>query len=210
MALSKFGKRDVARMAKMLDPEYGEVAATEEMLPLVDEFDRPMFTQGVPILSDDEEAGLEDMALAALNEALEIIQGKAKWMLCAQLEWSQAGGYLTPEEAAKNRIGLSWYTTELQAIDAGKKLAFSMSTLERFRFYVVPVHMGTPASFHKKRKEERDEALAQLGPTREAELQRRVRWLRDNPGQPSPPEWLPLWKTRIDEVPPYDEEVPAA
>jgi hypothetical protein len=69
-----------------------------------------------------------------------------------QLASSKEDGLILPTDPKAIRISLGWYSTEGEAKSAADSLWSSLASGEQFRVWVLPVHHGTPADFHKLRK----------------------------------------------------------
>ena len=109
-------------------------------------------------LEAGEFTGPEDMAKAALELAFEIYEAKSAWMIVGQLRYQPGQGFLRATDAHGEKVALGPYGTEKQAITAGESLAYSNQTGEEFRWWVLPIHRGTPAAWFKARKLARQEA----------------------------------------------------
>jgi hypothetical protein len=105
---------------------------------------------------DQEHETLEEAAQAALDCAVEIFESRAKFAVVGQVRWSN--GYLSPEDGRAAKVVLDWFPTRKKAETAGRSLAFSNQTNEEVRWWVVPVHHGSPHEWHRARKEEHQRA----------------------------------------------------
>ncbi|WP_405056998.1 hypothetical protein OG474_30210 [Kribbella sp. NBC_01505] len=156
-------------------------------------FTKAHVKQMVETLDQDHE-DIEAAASAALGTALEIVQARAKFTAVGQLH--HPTGHLTPGEARSNMVALGWYATEKQADDAAMSLVYSTATHETFRTWTLPIFNGTPAAYYSDRKKARAAAEIALRGGKQAELERRVQWFKDNP-ETKPPKWGPIWKTEV-------------
>lgn len=201
MALD-FGKRDVGKLAGMLDPEYG--SEVKELRRLKKELKASE--------DDEERAGLERLiaakletldqietfAAAALDEAMQIIESKAKYTVVGQIKTKRG-------EEPGDKVALGWYATEKQALDDAVKLTYSTQTHEQALAWTLPVHHGTPHEWYGERKRAlRAEAMGDSSPFEE-ELQRRIQWCADHPGEQPPKEWgiIPL-NPKLEDCPMCD------
>ncbi|TCC19930.1 hypothetical protein [Kribbella sindirgiensis] len=144
---------------------------------------------------DQDHEDMTEAAKAALDTALEIVMERAKFTVVGQLY--HPTGHLSPNEARSNQVALGWYATEKQATDAALQLVYSTATHETFKSWTLPIFNGTPAAYYITRKKAREAAEIALKGGKNAELERRIQWFRDNPGQ-EPPNWGPIWKTKED------------
>lgn len=151
MALS-IGKRDVARIAAVMDADYDT---------------------------------LDEAASAVLAAAFDLYEQKANWIVAAQVYWGP-GGYLDKADIVDNRVAVGPFGTETQARNAAMELAFSKTTGEECKAWLVPYHHGTAAAFFKQRADARKKAEAKADTSqrakREAALQRRTEFFAANPG----------------------------
>lgn len=159
--------REAVRVAADSAPSEVKVAITKAHVKKMTE-----------VLDMDHES-MEDAAQAALTLAwdiwkaeatyqatkfpLEIAWGlyeaKGKYVVVAQVYYED--GYLSDSDGRASKVCLGPYGTETQAKAAGESLAFSASSGAQLRWWLVPIEHGTPAAWHKRRKEEREaEALA--------------------------------------------------
>lgn len=161
MAL-KPGKTEVRAVAAVLEPEFKS-------------------------LTPEQREEVEEVALAALEEAWAQYEKKAKFTVIGQVS-SVNGKAILPSDEQATKIALGRYGTENQATAAALGLAYSAQTHETARSWVLPVFHGTPNDWYKARKAKAGEALADLG-YREAELKRRTQWFEDHPGEKVPLDW---------------------
>ena len=146
----KFGKRDVAKMAEVLNADFDTA---------------------------------EEAAVAALEEAEQIIEGKARFTVVGQLYYGDSN-YVDPTSDAASKVALGWYGTEKQGESAAYSLTYSTATHEEFRAWVLPVHHGTPASWFQLRKKAREAALHALKSPKERHLQEQIRKHNEPKGDP--------------------------
>lgn len=182
MALS-FGKRDVAKMAAVLDPEYvGQVTEVRSLKRELKAAEPDKQEDLARRLAEYEElvAQVEEFAAAALDQAMQIIEDKAKFTVVGQVKKSDRKG---------DKIALGWYATEGQALTEAMSLTYSTQTHEEHLAWVLPVFHGTPNSYYQARKARRKAQTAADSSFREQELQRRIKWCADHPGQAPPKEW---------------------
>lgn len=131
------------------------------------------------LLNEDHDSA-EDAARAVLEAAWQMYEERAKYTVVGQVKSGDRKG---------DKIALGWYSTAGQAKAEGLKLAYSAQTHEEHWTWVLPVWHGTPHSYYAKRKHDlKLEALADLT-FRERELQRRIEWCNQHPGEPTPEEW---------------------
>lgn len=154
MAL-KFGKRDVNKMADVLDAEYETV---------------------------------EEAAQAALEAAMSIIEAKAKFTVVSQVSYTD-NEWVKPSDPRAEKVALGWYSTEKQALDDALKMAYSTQTHEEHRSWVLPLHHGTPNDYYVARKKAKKAQEAGDTSYREKELQRRIKWIEEHPGEKLPEDW---------------------
>lgn len=157
-------------------------------------FTKKQVAQMVETLDRDYES-MDDAAKAALDTALEIVMDRARFTVVGQLH--HPTGHLSPEEARSNQVALGWYATEKQATDAALQLVYSTATHETFKSWTLPIFNGTPAAYYIGRKKAREQAEIALKGGKNAELERRIQWFRDNPNA-EPPNWGPIWATKKD------------
>ena len=132
----------------------------------------------------------ESAAQAAIEEAWEIYEAKAKYAVVGQLRYS--GEVLSPDDARAARVIVGPFGTLKQAQGAGNSLALSSATGEEARWWAVPMWHGTPAAWYAERKKaaREAEALTSGMHPREIRLQMRERFFADNPGASTLPEHL--------------------
>lgn len=96
----------------------------------------------------------EAAALAALQVMEEIFEKRAKFVVVGQLTHTKTEGYLKDTSPEAVKVSLGWYSTEGEALKAAESLWTSTASGDTYRCWVLPVHHGTPASLHAKRKAE--------------------------------------------------------
>lgn len=109
---------------------------------------------------DGEYASAEEAAEAALDAMEEIFEKRAKFVVVGQLAVTKELGDIKPSEPAAIKLSLGWYSTEGDAIRAAESLWSNAATGDQFRCWILPVHHGTPADLHGKRKEQYQAAEA--------------------------------------------------
>jgi hypothetical protein len=137
---------------------------------------------------DGEYETVEDAAKAAMAEAFEIVQERAKFTVVGQV-MRVGNKTLAPSDEDATKFALGWYATQKQATDDALRVALSTQTHEEARAWVLPIFNGTPSAFYQARKSERNELTSQEGSYREAEIARRTKWFEDNPGAKIPDDW---------------------
>lgn len=195
MALD-FTKKNVAAMAKALEPEYdgmvAELKAHKKALKAAeDDFEREGYERLVKIVTEQIEQ-VEEFALAALNTALDVIEDRAKFTVVGQVKTETIPSDCdepTHRRIKGDKVALGLYATETKAREDAIRLGYSTQTHETAKVWVLPVHHGTPTEWYKRRKEEQKLADAADSSYRERELQRRIRWYEEHPGEPAPLDW---------------------
>jgi hypothetical protein len=61
---------------------------------------------------------------------------------------------IDPTDPRAIKVSLGWYSTEGDALAAAGSLWTSTASGDTYRCWVLPVHHGTPATLHAKRKAE--------------------------------------------------------
>lgn len=133
----KYGKTEIVKMAKSLEPGYAE-------------------------LTDDQKADLHAMAEKALEAATEILVSRAKFTVVGQLHTTPHKGWESKEEAEAAKGCLGFYSTEGDATKAAESLFYSAASQEQWRTWVLPMSHISPADFHSLRKEAREKAVAKV------------------------------------------------
>jgi hypothetical protein len=173
----KYGKTEVVKMAKALEPGYSDLTAEQK---------------------DD----LHAMAESALAAATEILVGRAKFTVVGQLHSTPHEGWESHEEAEAARGALGFYSTEGEATKAAESLFYSASSQEQWRTWVLPMSHVSPADFHSQRKEKREAAQAKARAEKgrldvEAQEKRMVEEMAEFVGSLSPEETAAL-QERVD------------
>jgi hypothetical protein len=190
-----FGKRDVAKMAAALEPEYADwlkrhkalVKEAKEAEGDTRELDNEITRLGGML---DE---VEEIARGALDAAMSIVEGKAKYTVVGQVNAPDNKG---------DKVALGWYATAKQAESDGLKLTYSSITHETARAWVLPIHHDTPHSWYGERKAESKADDIGDGSFREHELQRRIEWVKEHPDEPVPEDWgLIPWGSEVRDCP---------
>lgn len=118
---------------------------------------------------------IESMAMAIMQEAFEVYESKAKFVLVGQSLDASASAELasrfefpagTPDAERRMRskepmrdraVCLGMFATKAPALTASRSLTYSAFNKEEpFQAYVLPIYNGTPAEFHKERKKLRE------------------------------------------------------
>jgi hypothetical protein len=128
---------------------------------------------------DQEYDSVEDAAKAMLEFAFDLYEEKAKWTVVGQL--LRSDGTVDPATAEASKVALGAYGTETQALNAASSLVVSTQTNEMFRCWALPIWQGTPASFHKARKEAKKSDA--MGDTPADKLIHINQWFAENPGK---------------------------
>lgn len=110
-------------------------------------------------LDAGEFSSAEDMALAALEIAYQMYEDKAQFVIVGQLHYAGRSGYA---KSNGDRVALGPYSTLGDAKAAGTSLSLSAATKEEFRWWMLPYHHGTPATWFKARKMARYDEEAPL------------------------------------------------
>lgn len=133
----KYGKTEVVKMAKALEPGYAE-------------------------LTEGQKTDLHAMAEAALEAASEILTSRAKFTVVGQLHTTPHKGWESKEEAEAAKGCLGFYSTAGDAQKAADSLFYSAASQEQWRTWVLPMSHISPADFHALRKEAREKAVAKV------------------------------------------------
>lgn len=106
----------------------------------------------VALVLDQDHESVEDAARACLAVMEDIFRARAKFVVVGQLCGNRERTEVPPSDPEAIKVSLGWYSTEGEARDAGEKLWGSTVSGDRFRWWVLNVHHGTPADLHAKRK----------------------------------------------------------
>lgn len=128
---------------------------------------------------DQEYDSAEEAAKALLEFAFDLYESKAKWTVVGQL--LRSDGTVDPATAEASKVALGAYGTETQARNAASSLVMANATGEMFRCWALPIWNGTPATFHKARKEAKKTDA--MGDTPADKLVHINQWTEDNPGK---------------------------
>lgn len=137
---------------------------------------------------DQDYDTLEEAAKATLEEAWEIYEAKAKYMIVGQVYYH--GGYLDEEDLEKGRVVMGPFATRKQAESDGQKLAVSSATGEQAKWMAIPYWGGTPAAWYGERKKARGKQGSDDTPLRELRHLMQVEWLESHPGSVDLPKHL--------------------
>lgn len=95
----------------------------------------------------------ESAALAVLGAAEEVFEERATWTVVGQLSATRERPIVPPEDPEAIRICLGFFSTEGDARKAAESLWHQTASGDTFRTWYLPVHHGTPADFHGKRRQ---------------------------------------------------------
>lgn len=152
-------QEDVKRMAAVMDPDY-------PTLPKVSKRKRKDETEGECMARVAQEEAdrervkgqwrqLEAMARTFLEEAFEIYEGKANFVVVGRLQYAPGLGYA---KDASDRVAFGPFSTWGDAQEAVSQLIFSHTTGEEFKAWVTTYEQGTPAQWFRRRKMIREQA----------------------------------------------------
>ena len=100
--------------------------------------------------AEHESVGAAAEAVLAAFE--EIFEARSKFVVVGQLSTTPDHRELDPSDPEAIKMSLGWYSTEGDARKAAESLWSSTASGDTFRCWVLPVHNGTAADFHAKRK----------------------------------------------------------
>lgn len=103
---------------------------------------------------DAEYGSVEEAAAAALAEAERIFAFRANFTVVGQLVGRKGRISIPTGDPEAIKLALGWFSTEGDARAAAESLWLSAASGDRFAVWVLPVHHGTPADLHNKRKEQ--------------------------------------------------------
>ena len=129
---------------------------------------------------DEEYDSAEEAAEAAMLAAFEMYEARAKFTVVGQVKQPDGKG---------DKVALGWYATENQATQDALKLTYSTQTHEEHRAWVLKVHHGTPNDYYIDRKKAKKADAAADASYRQREMQRRIQWFEDHPGEQPPLDW---------------------
>lgn len=122
---------------------------------------------------DNDFGSAEEAAMAALALAESLFEKRAKFVVVGQLA-STREGPLKASDPAAVRMSLGWYSTEGDARAAAESLWSNGPNGETFKVWVLPVHHGTPADFHRDRREKHEKVQAKAKEVQQERLQRSI------------------------------------
>lgn len=102
---------------------------------------------------DEDHADIEGAARAALDTAMELVAERAKFAVVGQVYYSNEHGKIEPGHEDAVKVMLDMYDSDTKANDAARDWSTSTSNGDRLATWVVPIHWGTPSSWHKDRKD---------------------------------------------------------
>lgn len=162
--------------------------------------------QAMAEVLDDEHETVEDAAKAALEAGLAIAHDRMKFAVVGQLVRTSDGQRLEPtERSIGEAVMLDGFATAKQAHDEALKLTYSTQTHEEHRAWVLPTHWGSAHDYYRSRKDAKKATEAADRNFREAELQRRIKWFEDNPGESPTDDWgLIPFENELEQCPMCD------
>lgn len=101
---------------------------------------------------DKDYVDIEGAARAALDTALAIIEERAKFAVVGQVYKTAEHGELEPSHEAAVKVCLGLFESDTKANEAAGQLAFNTAG-DLLRTWVVPTYFGTPAGWHKERRD---------------------------------------------------------
>jgi hypothetical protein len=100
---------------------------------------------------------VEDAASAALEEAWAAYEARGNWIVAGQIRFTD-GRYVNADDGRASKVAVGPFATRGQAVTAGESLALSKRTGEEFRWWVLELFHGSPATLHKLRQDDRKAA----------------------------------------------------
>lgn len=101
---------------------------------------------------DQDYDSIEDAARAALDAALGIIEERAKFAVVGQVYKTAEHGLIDPSHEAAVRVALGFFESDTKARDAAGQLTYNTAG-DQLKTWVVPTFFGTPAMWHKERRD---------------------------------------------------------
>lgn len=131
-----FGKRDVEKVARVIEPEY-------------DNLDKGAQEQ------------VRAIASAALDTSTEVVLDRAKFTVVGQFTSGPQTRWVGRGEADASKGCLGFFSTAGDAQKAAESLTYSTASHEEWRAWVLPVEHKSAAEFHASRKAARLQAAAE-------------------------------------------------
>jgi len=101
---------------------------------------------------DQDHADIESAAKAALDTALGIIEERGKFAVVGQVYRTSEHGEIPPSHEAAVKVCLGLFESDTKANEAASALGAN-SAGDQLRTWVVPTFFGTPAGWHKERRD---------------------------------------------------------
>lgn len=101
---------------------------------------------------DQDYDSIEDAARAALDTALNIIEERAKFAVVGQVYRTAEHGEIPPSHPAAVRMALGFFESDTKAREAAGQLTYNTAG-DQLKTWVVPTFFGTPAMWHKERRD---------------------------------------------------------
>lgn len=101
---------------------------------------------------DADHPDVDSAARAALDAALSIIEDRAKFAVLGQVYETPEHGAIAPDHEAAVKVCLGFFESDTKANDAASSMTFNTSG-DMLRTWVVPTFFGTPAAWHKERRD---------------------------------------------------------
>lgn len=94
---------------------------------------------------------VEEAAEAALEYAWATYEQRANYVVVGQLKYTD-GQFVRPEDIKATKVAIGPYGTPGDAKAAGEALAVPANKSETFAWWLLPIHHGSPAVWHKARQ----------------------------------------------------------
>lgn len=101
---------------------------------------------------DQDYPDLDSAAKAALDAALSIIEERAKFAVVGQVYKTAEHGEIPPSHEAAVKVCLGVFESDTKANEAAGQMT-SNAAGDSLRTWVVPMFFGTPAAWHKERRD---------------------------------------------------------
>lgn len=138
----------------------------------------------MPILEQDYDSP-EQASEVMIARAYELYQGQATWFLAGQVVPGD-GEFLSLAEADDSKVLIGPFGTEGQARRAGEQLSYSTQSGEAVQWGVLKAHYGSPAEWHKARRDKYKRETLFSDDPRKIRQAMREQWMQDHAGAPLP------------------------